>query len=173
MLNLNKKFLKNVYFSPDSIKSLALVTYWTLLSALCPYSHAAKSLQSCPTLCGPMDWSPLGSSVHGILQARIPEWVTFSFSNIVMLLLLLSRFSCVWLFVTPWPVALQAPLSMGFSRQEYRSGLPCPPPGDLPDPGNLCILHLLHWRADSLPLKPPGKPLFLVLLIVTSFFDWN
>ena len=47
---------------------------------------------------------------------------------------LLSRFSCIWLFATPWTVARQAPLSMGFSRQEYWSGLPCPP-GDLPDPG--------------------------------------
>ena len=43
--------------------------------------------------------------------------------------------SCVWLFETPWTIARQAPLSMGFSRQEYWSGLPCPPPGDLPDPG--------------------------------------
>ena len=47
----------------------------------------------------------------------------------------LSRFSCVRLFSTPWTVACQAPLSMGFSRQEYWSGLPCPPPGDLPNPG--------------------------------------
>ena len=46
-----------------------------------------------------------------------------------------NRFSCVWLFVTLWVVAHQAPLSMGFSRQEYWSRLPCPPPGDLPDPG--------------------------------------
>ena len=49
--------------------------------------------------------------------------------------MLLSHFSCVQLFVTPWTVACQAPLSMGFSRQEYWSGLPCPPPGDLPKPG--------------------------------------
>ena len=48
---------------------------------------------------------------------------------------MLSHLSCVLLFVTPWPVAHQAPLSLGFSRQEYWSGLPCPPPGDLPDPG--------------------------------------
>ena len=47
----------------------------------------------------------------------------------------LNRFSCVRLFVTPWTVFRQAPLSMGFSRQEYCSGLPCSPPGDLPDPG--------------------------------------
>ena len=50
-------------------------------------------------------------------------------------LCVLSLFSHVQLFVTPWTVACQAPLSMGFSRQEYWSGLPCPPPGDLPDPG--------------------------------------
>ena len=48
---------------------------------------------------------------------------------------MLSHFSCVQLFVTLWTVAHQAPLSMGFSRQEHWSGLPCPPPGDLPDPG--------------------------------------
>ena len=48
---------------------------------------------------------------------------------------MLSRFSHVWLFTTLWTVARQAPLSMGFSRQEYWSGLPCPAPGDLPDPG--------------------------------------
>ena len=52
-----------------------------------------------------------------------------------LLLLLLSCFSCVWLSATPWTVAPQAPLSMGFSRQELWSGLPCPLPGNLPDPG--------------------------------------
>ena len=64
--------------------------------------------------------------------------------------------------VTLWTVARQTPLSIGFSRQEYWSGLPCPPPGDLPDsrmePSLLC---LLHWQVGSLPLAPPGKP-FLV-----------
>ena len=59
---------------------------------------------------------------------------------------------------TPWTVALQAPLSMGFSRQEYWSGLPCPLPGDLPDPEgwNRHLLCLLHWQADSLPLSRLG-----------------
>ena len=66
--------------------------------------------------------------------------------------------SRVRLFVTPWTVAHQAPLSMAFSRQEYWCGLPCPPPGDLPYPGsNLCLLCLLHWQVGSLPLVPPGK----------------
>ena len=61
------------------------------------------------------------------------------------------------LFVTPWAVAHQAPLSKGFSRQEYWSGLPCPPPGDLPHSGmEPAFFHLLHWQAGSLPLAPPG-----------------
>ena len=59
----------------------------------------------------------------------------------------------ITLFATPWTVALQTPLSMRFSRQEYWSGLPCPPPGDFPDPG----IKLLHWQAGSLPLVSPGK----------------
>ena len=58
--------------------------------------------------------------------------------------------------MTPWTVAHQAPLSMGFSRQEYWSGLPCPLPGDLPDPG-IKPVSLLHWQAGSLPRAPPGK----------------
>ena len=63
---------------------------------------------------------------------------------------------CVWLFKTPWTVARQAPLSMGFSRQEHWSGLPCPPPGDLPDPGIEPRSQLL--LRDSLRSEPPGKP---------------
>ena len=68
----------------------------------------------------------------------------------------LSHFSRVRLFVTPWTVAHQAPLSVGFPRQEYRSGLPCPPPGDLPDPG--IEPAATASQADSLPTEPPGKP---------------
>ena len=67
---------------------------------------------------------------------------------------------CVWLFATPWAVACQPPLSMRFPRQEYWIRLPPPTRGDLPDQGlNLCLLRLLHWQTDSLPLAPPGKPL--------------
>ena len=85
---------------------------------------AAKSLQSCPTLCNPIDSSPLGSSVPGILQARILEWVTISFSNAWEWKMKVKSLSHVWLFTTPWTVAYQAPLSMAFSRQEYWSGVP-------------------------------------------------
>ena len=85
---------------------------------------AAKLLQSCPTLCDHIRGSPPGSSVPGILQARILKWVTISLSNACML----SRFSHVRLCATLWTAADQAPLSMGFSRQEYWSGLPFPSP---------------------------------------------
>ena len=63
--------------------------------------------------------------------------------------------SLVQLFVTPLTVALQAPLSMEFSRQGYWSGLPFPAPGDLPEGSNPSFLYLLYWQADSLPLVPP------------------
>ena len=71
----------------------------------------------------------------------------------------LNLFSHVQLFASPWTVALQPPLSMEFSREEYWSGLSCPPLGDLPNQGlNLCLLYLLHWQVGSLPLAPPVKP---------------
>ena len=67
--------------------------------------------------------------------------------------------SCVQLFMTVWTVARQAPLFMGFFKQEHWSGLLCPLPGDLPNPGlNPRLLCLLHWQAGSFPLVPPGKP---------------
>ena len=96
---------------------------------------AAKSLQSCPTLCDPIDGSPPRSPVPGILQARILEWVAISFSNAWKWKVKVKSLSHIQLLATPWTAAYQAPLSMGFSRQEYRSGLPFPSPGDLPNPG--------------------------------------
>ena len=79
----------------------------------------------------------------------------------------LSQSRGVRLFVTPWMVACQAPLSMEFSRQEYWSGLPFSSPGVLPNPGiELACLILLHWQAGSLPLAPPGKPRDLYISLV-------
>ena len=89
---------------------------------------AAKSLQSCPTLCDPIDGSPPGSTVPGILQARTMEWVAISFSNAGKWEVKVKVLSHVWLFMTPWTAAYQAPPSMGFSRQEYWSGVPLPSP---------------------------------------------
>ena len=89
---------------------------------------AAKSLQLCPTLCDPIDGSPPGSPVPGILQARTREWVAVSFSNAGKRKVKVKSFSGVRLFATPWTAAYQAPLSMGFSKQEYWSGVPSPSP---------------------------------------------
>ena len=89
-------------------------------------SAAAKSLQSCPTLCDPIDSSPPGSPIPGILQARILEWVAISFSNAWKWKAKVKSLSHVRLLATPWTAAYQAPPPMGFSRQEYWSGLPLP-----------------------------------------------
>ena len=89
---------------------------------------AAKSLQSCPTLCDRIDGSPPGSPVPGILQARTLEWVAISFSNAWKWKVKVKSLSLVRLLATPWPAAHQAPPSIGFSRQEYWSGVPLPSP---------------------------------------------
>ena len=98
------------------------------MPVLCWFAAAAKSLQSCPTLCDPRDGSPPGSAVPGILQARTLEWVAISFSSAWKWKVKGKLLSRVRLFTTPWIVAHQAPPSMGFSRQEYWSVLPLPSP---------------------------------------------
>ena len=88
-----------------------------------------KSLQSCPTLCDPIDGSPPGFPVPGNLQARTLEWVAISFSNAWKWKVKVKSLSRVWLlFATPWTAASQAPPSLGFSKQEYWSGMPLPSP---------------------------------------------
>ena len=83
------------------------------------------------------------------------------------------RFSSVRLFATLWTVARQAPLSVGFSRQEYWSGFPCPSPGDLLHPGiKPRVLRLLYWQVDSLPLALSGKPNELYSLITTNLKEY-
>ena len=89
---------------------------------------ATKLLQSCLTLCDPIDSSPPGSPIPGILQARTLEWVAISFSNAWKGKVKVKSLSLVRLLATPWTAAHQAPLSMGFSRQECWSGVPLPSP---------------------------------------------
>ena len=88
------------------------------------YAAAAKSLQLCLTLCNPIDGSPPGFPIPGILQARTLEWGAISFSNAWKWKVKVKSLSRVWPSATPWTAAYQAPLSMGFSRQEYWSGVP-------------------------------------------------
>ena len=115
----------------------ARVLFWCLAAA------AAKSLQSCPTLCDPIDGSPPGSAAPGILQARTLERVAISFSSGWKWNVKVKLLSCVQLFETSWMAADQAPLSMGFSRQEYWSGVPLPSRAQFP------VWHPAYFLAVS------------------------
>ena len=97
---------------------------------------------SCVRLCDPIDGSPPGSPVPGILQARTLEWVAISFSNAWKWKVRVKSLSRVQLLATPWTAADQAPPSMGFSRQEYWSGLPSP---EATYPKNTCS----YFRAQA------------------------
>ena len=126
--------------------------------------------QLCPTLCNPMGCTLPDSSIHGNFQARILEWVGTSFSrgssrprDRTQVSRIATRLFTIWkwkwsrvrLFATPWTVAYQTALSVGFSRQEYWSGLPFPPPVDLPNPGIEPGSPAL--QTDALPSEPPGN----------------
>ena len=87
---------------------------------------AAKSRQSCLTLCDPINGSPPGSPIPGILQARTLEWVAISFSNAWKWKVKVKLLSRVQLLATPWTAAYRAPPSRGFSRPEYWSGVALP-----------------------------------------------
>ena len=102
----------------------------------------------------------------GRSRTQLSDWTT---TTIYMSVCVLSRFSCVQLCATPWILACQAPLSMGFFRQEYWNGLPCPPPGDLPNPEIKPVASA--FQADSLPLSPPGKP--MRLLVYYKSYIWT
>ena len=116
---------------------------WLYLSA----TATAKSLQSCPTLCDPIDGSPPDSPVPGILQARTLEWVAISFSNAWKWKVKVKSLSPVRPSATPWTAAFQAPLSMGFSRQEYWGGAPLPSP------------HLSANTIELQDIQRPPKPM--------------
>ena len=108
---------------------ISVIKFWNLAPNLTlTLAAAAKSLQSCLTLCDPIDGSPPDSTVPGILQARTPEWVAISFSNAWKWKVKVKSLSRARLLATQWTAAYQAPPSMGLSRQEYWSGVPLPSP---------------------------------------------
>jgi len=109
---------------------------------------AAKSLQSCPTLCDPIDGSPPGSPIPGILQARTLEWVAIFFSNAWKWKVKVKSLSPVRIFATPCTVAYQAPQSMRFSRQEYWSGVPLPSLEEISSLSH-CIVFLYFFALIS------------------------
>ena len=120
--NLKNNRMTTVHFQGKSFNTTVIQVYVPTTAA------AAKSLQLCLTLCHPIDGSPPGSAVPGILQARTLEWATICFSKAWKWKVKMKLLSHVWLLATPWTVAYQAPLSMGFSRQEYWSGVSLPSP---------------------------------------------
>ena len=130
---------------------------------------AAKSLQSCPTLCDPRDGSLPGSPVPGILQARTLEWVAIAFSNAWKWKVKGKSLSRIRLFVTPWTAAYQAPLSMGFSRQEYWSGVP------LPSPNNALVIIIIirYWTSAGLwkKQKSSRKNIYFCFTDYAKAFD--
>ena len=121
---------------------------------------AAKSLQSCPTLCDPIDGSSPGTPIPGILQTRTLEWVAISFSNAWKWKVKVKSLSHVQLFATPWTIAYQAFPSMGFSRQEYWSGVPLPSPSAFP--------YFLQFESEF------GNKEFMIWTTVSSWscFCW-
>ena len=114
----------------------------------------AKSLQSCPALCNHIDGSPPGSPIPGILQARTLEWVAISFSNAWKWKVKGKLLSRVRLLATPWTAAYQAPPSMGFSRQEYWSGVPLP---------YLTLFNIFLFKISNRPSLPKLIKLLLIL----------
>ena len=137
-----------------------------------PAAAAAKPLQSCPTLCDPIDSSPPGSPIPGILQARTLEWVAISFSNAWKWKVKVKSLSRVWLLATPWTAAYQAPPSMGFSRQEYWSGVPFPSPSRCKTKVFIVIPQL--WRCFHLDIYLSSFALVLILsqLPLKHFMCW-
>ena len=138
--------VRRLRFCAPNTRGLGLIPSPETRSHIPPLRvHVLSGCSSAP-LCDPVDRSPPGFSVHGILQARILEWGAvpppgdlrnpgIERNSMSPALAVLGLFSRVQLSATPWTVAPQPPLSMGFSRQEYWRGLPFPSPGDLPDPG--------------------------------------
>ena len=124
LISFPNLYFKAAFLWPGTIYLLQSIIlnfiHWIYAAAA-----AAKSLQSCPTLCDPIDGSPPGSPVPGILQAKTLEWVTISSSNAWKWKVKGKSVSHVWLLATPWTAAHQAPPSMGFSRQEHWSGCHC------------------------------------------------
>ena len=132
------------------------------------HATAAKSLQSCPTLYDPIDGSTSGSTVPGILQPRTLEQVVISFSNAWKWKVKVKSLSRVRLLATPWTEAYQAPPSVGFSRQEYWSGLPFPSPMHESEKWSLSVVS---DSCDPMDCSPPGSSIYGILQAIV--LEWG
>ena len=147
-------FLKPAWTSGSSRFTYCWNLTWRILSInLLACAATAKSLRLCPTLCNPIDGSSPGSPVPGILQARTLEWVAISFSNAWKWKVKVKSLSRVRLFATPWTTVYQAPPSMGFSRQEYWSGVPLPSLASMWDECNCAVVWAFFGIAFAFPMR--------------------
>ena len=153
------------WFNVVVVQSLShawlFATTWTVASqAVCPWDFPGKNTGvGCHSLLQGI-FLDQGSNPHLLHWQAGSLSLSHQGSLSDSLACFLSRFSCVRLCAALWTVILQAPLSIEFSGQEHWSGLPCLPPGDLPDPRIKPVVlksHLLHWQAGSLPLVPPDS----------------
>ena len=142
------------------MKRVLLLLLLLLLLLVSRFSH----LRLCAT---PIDGCPLGYPIPGILQARTLEWVAISFSNAWKWKVKVKSLSRVWLFATPWTAAYRAPPSMGFSRQEYWSGVPLPSLYQHVRCVQLCGSSNILWHSLSLGLE--GKLTFSSPVATTEF----
>ena len=130
--------------SPSCSRTPFLFVTCSLISCICSCS-SEFFLSAWSTYCSECSPNPVEAGIIRLAHSfSLWKWMCYSLIH-------------VWLFVTPWTVTCQAPLSMEFSRQEYWRGLPFPSPGDRPNPGIEPRSPIL--QADSLPSEPPGKPL--------------
>ena len=141
-----------------------------LLKANYRFNAAAKLLQSCLTLCDPIDGSPPGFPIPGILQGRTLEWIAISFSNAWKWKVKVKLLSRVWLLATPWTAVYQAPPSMGVSRQEYWSGLPLTSPEETSSLSNsIVFLYFFALITEEGFFISPCYSLELCIQMAISF----
>ena len=125
-----REFQKNIHF--------CFIDFGLWLCCCCCQVASVDSVR-------PHRWQPTRLPLPGILQARVLEWVAISFSSAWKWKVKVKPLSCVWLFATPWTAAHEAPLSMGFSRQEYWSGAPF----DCVDHNKYCGKFLKRWAYQT------------------------
>ena len=159
------------FFTTESPRQSLPLWFLTSVCVMIAAAAAAKSLQSCPTLCDPIDGSPPGSAVPRILQARTLEWVAISLSNAWKWKVKVKLLSCVRLSATPWTAAYQAPPSMGFSRQEYWSGVPLPSLVWWLRKSNTCYAHMGHL--GFFLCEVPAQVFWSLKILVLSFKTWS
>ena len=152
---LGKFYLFSIFFNWNRVALQSCVSFCcTTMWISCKNTCMTSLLSPAPTLPS----NPSRSSQRTELRSLCSTDASHELSIFHTRVCVLSFFSHVRLFATPWTVAHQAPLSLGFSRQEYWSALLCPPPGNLPVPGIEPMSLMSPWQAGSLPLSHSGSP---------------